>query len=406
MACSGNAPLDEADIAPATRVERSTSWVSTLATDVLECVTNALCGSLQTPALEAAPMPVGDLSLSDAKPGVEEARLSPVSVTQLQAPDRSAAWARESALFFDGVQLLTKVYRKLLNENTWPLAYIRVAEQPFSHAPILFLGPCDVDGWNVLSGAIEVAKLWGFAEAGEDTEMSTITRLRMAVCLLVSYKWNVGADVWPRYAYPFRDVKGVNHTLEMAHVANMFLEGPYRWPTDVEELNVLQDLVIDLEGTLISSIALWSPLVENAQILTEDRLRELQSIEGAGGGLEDGWAVLLSHRAVVAFFFRVTLLPEHGLFAYWSASGTLAGAFVICAILAIQMNAVGHEIAMKQFTREERKLAGAIIEAAHNASHSRAGDWLWSGSFESSRSWPPAQAVSRIAIRRLFISTR
>lgn len=273
-----------------------------------------------------------------------------------------------------------------------------------------FLGADDADGWDVVVGAIELARIWAldsttvYDALGDRLDVDT--RMRLAVCLGVAWKFQ--RSLYSIFQRQFVDEEEVRHTLELAFVAQQFMDpdearslGP--WPDAVVALAQLQAAQVHREVDLLLRCSLWSCLTQNPQALCEPMLEEMQ----ASGKLDGGRLTLLRHRALVPFFVRVALLPRRSLYsAYGGDAAQMASALMCCVMLCLEQPA--RRRVASCFDLAESHLAATLIAAAYEVvvdPHTRHASLLWDGCYGDAQ-WPLARFVSKGAIRRLYRATQ
>ena len=99
--------------------------------------------------LELRAMPVGEMPLVGKRPDSD----SPMSVIPSDEDDFARLLHAASAVLFD-------VYRKLIIRGVWRAKFAPVHQS--------LLQPACVDGWGVVVGSIELARLWGLEKATYD----------------------------------------------------------------------------------------------------------------------------------------------------------------------------------------------------------------------------------------------
>ena len=150
--------------------------------------------------------------------------------------------------------------------------------------------PC-VDGWNVIIGALELARAWGLSDGPEqlsdaalgEYELPLWVRMRMACCLNVAFKFQrCNYTCYPRR---FHDSENPSlyspHTEELAHIAFAFftLEEQSRFgewsETNQEAIRALYAEMLELEGKLVCTVSTFPLLAENVLVGTELCLQRL-----------------------------------------------------------------------------------------------------------------------------------
>ena len=316
---------------------------------------------------------------------------------------------------FCAMQTIALVYRRLVVSEKKLDDRFFIGEDAVCRNLSLLLGDPASDGWNVVMGAIELARIWGLCASTEfDAKKNALdfgTRMRLAVCLSVS--WKFARANYTNFDCPFVDPNGHRHTLELAYISQAFMlacevELYGIWPTNIESFTVLQVEQLDLELHLLLNRSIWSSLSENPQVLSELEIEELQK----SGVLKAGEHAVLIHRSLVPFFVRVLFLPRRGLYlVHGNDAHHVASAVLCCVMLCLCTSPIARKTAMYHFDPAERELACEIIDAARDAavdsneSLNESSTILWEGCY-GDLSWPLYRFVSKPAILRLHSSTR
>lgn len=332
--------------------------------------------------LELRAMPVGEMPLVGKRPDSD----SPMSVIPSDEDDFARLLHAASAVLFD-------VYRKLIKRGVWRAKFAPVHQS--------LLQPACVDGWGVFLGSVELARLWGLEKATYNkvtNRLDKSTRLRLAVCLNVSFKFAIGADRPARHVHIYVDADGNWHSLELAYLASVFLT-PEEKVMQHEWALHMQEAQLQLEKILITTMALGSCLMCNPCCIAEQRLETLCNTAST-----TAHARVL---AVLAFWVRVALLPKHGLYVtYGGNAEQLGNALLLCSMLAVDLNFDTFQLINSQFPYDQRLLASLLIDAAHEAATTFGNpDFdLWDFGFADG-GWPAARFVSKLSIRRLYRAT-
>lgn len=282
--------------------------------------------------------------------------------------------------------------RKLPAQDGWP-RLPPVAPKPASVRQLAttHLGHAATDGWNVVVGALELARIWALPDRGCGGEgglcardLARDTRMRLAVCLNVAWKFqraykSIFTPIFPDEASP-ADGPPLR-SYELAHIGFYFLFADEQdafgdWdPTNVEAVRRLYKELWTLEAELLCSVHTFPLLAENAQLEAEHRLQELFDAKLLGA---DRCMVL---RSLVPFFVQASV---HGLAA--ERGSTDASLYVelmaasdvrpsagglLCAALACVRAAGAHAAAMPAleavFDAEEIQLAWRLLDNALRA---------------------------------------
>ena len=339
--------------------------------------------------LDASAVVVSPMAILSSSPS---ARDSPTSVSTPfpdtrvdEHPPRDCA--RPSVLQLSA-HALTIIYDSLTTGRAWDASFMR---GPRSHhgrrrLATRHLNEDATDGWNVVIGALELARAWGIRKTSDVSPSSGIeahrldrnTRMRLAVCLSLSWKFQRSCNnFFPR---AFKDVGEVHgwpnvhdgHTRELAFVGYAFL-----FPSEqaafgsfseenIETVKQLYQTMLCLEVDLIKHAPTFSLLTDNVQVRAELLLeqlyvdREMTSVVG------------MSARSILPLFIRAALSSdtyeeltcdvEHG-------AGAIACAVCYCvAVAAVPYDA--HHNAMMgarhppRFDPAVRRTALALLQAA------------------------------------------
>ena len=153
------------------------------------------------------------------------------------------------------------------------------------------LSPPCVDGWNVIVGALELARAWAL-EGGTDRladaalgeyELPLWARMRMACCLTVAFKFQrCNYTCYPRRFYDHEDPSLFSpYTEELAHLGFAFLtlEEQARFgewsETNQEAIRALYAQMLALEGELVCTVSTFPLLAENVLACAELCLQRL-----------------------------------------------------------------------------------------------------------------------------------
>ena len=153
------------------------------------------------------------------------------------------------------------------------------------------LSPPCVDGWNVIVGAIELARAWGLEGGPErladavvgEYDLPLWVRMRMACCLNVAFKFQrSNYTCYPRRFYDRENPSLLSpHTEELAHIAFAFftLEEQSRFggwsETNELAIRALYAEMLELEGKLVCTVSMFPLLAENVLACTELCLQRL-----------------------------------------------------------------------------------------------------------------------------------
>lgn len=273
------------------------------------------------------------------------------------------------------------------------------------------------DGWNVVAGALELARAWAIRTTSDVDISSTSkphrldrnTRLRLAVCLNLSWKFQ--RSCCSCFMRTFRDIGEFHgwpdvvdgHTRELAYIGYAFLfpseQDAFGQFSDANRNRVqeLYQTMLKLEVELLTSVPSFSLLTDNVQMRAE-LLLETFYLEKKMTS-----AVSLSARSILPFFLRaaisngtyedLTLDVEHG-----------AQAIVCAASFCVAVSAPPSVCARHppRFETEVRQEALALLHAA--LVHS-SGAYLRHGCF-GDESWPTHVLVDEETLRRASVALR
>ena len=358
------------------------------------------------------------------------ARDSPTSVstsfphTQVgEAPPRDSA--RPSVLQLSA-HALTIIYDSLTAGRAWDASFMR---GPRSHhgrrrLATAHLHEDGTDGWNVVIGALELARAWAIRKTSDVSPSSGIeahrldrnTRMRLAVCLSLSWKFQRSCNNF--FAKVFKDVGEFHgwpdvhdgHTRELAFLGYAFLFpgeqavfGSFS-EENIETVKQLYQTMLCLEVDLIKNVSTFSLLTDNVQVRAElilERLymdRELTS------------AVGMSARSILPFFLRAALSSdtyeeltcdvEHG------AQALVCAACYCVAVAAVPHNDAHHD-AMgarhpPRFDPTVRRTALALLHASQlhsDATYQRHGCF-------GDAAWPNHVFVAEDTLRHAKVALR
>ena len=253
---------------------------------------------------------------------------------------------------------LTIIYDSLTMGRAWDASFMRGPRSRHGRRQLAtrHLAEDGADGWNVVIGALELARAWAIRTTSDVSPSSGIeahrldrnTRMRLAVCLSLSWKFQRSCNnFFPRV---FKDVGEFHgwpnvhdgHTRELAFVGYAFL-----FPSEqdvfgsfseknIESVKQLYQTMLTLEVDLIKHAPTFSLLTDNVQVRAELLLeqfyvdREMTSVVG------------MSARSILPFFIRAALSGdmyeeltcdvEHG-----------AGAIACAACYCVAVAAVPHD---------------------------------------------------------------
>ena len=263
---------------------------------------------------------------------------------------------------------LVFVYSELVNRKLWNSQYHSGEGKRVRALATRHLSHPSTDGWNVVAGATELAQAWAVdphdapRRADEGCELSKATRLRLAVCLSVSWKFErCQYTNFPRRFHSAEPTLFSPHTHELAYVGHAFLTleeqaqfGPWA-DSNVARIRALYNKMVALEADLLVSVNVMALLTRHAQVLAEYRLAAL--LDARVVDADAAMAV----RAIVPFF---RIVSQSGKSAPPSA-GALVCAAMLCMSVETTVRApVLHcgDTMRAQFTLEERRGARDLLK--------------------------------------------
>jgi hypothetical protein len=198
-------------------------------------------------------------------------------------------------------RFLAKAYEAMVTSNTWDTRFHRGRRQgdllcdeddetTVRSLATDYLARATTDSWSVLSGAIELARIWGLRyhvvqESYTATDdLGEPTRMRLATCLHVSWKFarslcsHMHRGFAPGPTSEARNAK----TLELAFVGYVCLRnheqdemGPWH-PRNTTQLRILQRRMQALETALVcGDVAVFPALNQNALVMAEWKIHDL-----------------------------------------------------------------------------------------------------------------------------------
>ena len=288
---------------------------------------------------------------------------SPVSV---EATFEVSDEQKRSLLPLTAATLLI-VYTELVRRRLWDCGFSNGRAQ--RRLAVRHLVQPATDGWNCVAGAIELANAWAFRRKEipetlpEGFEFPLETRLRLAVCLSVSWKFQRGTYSHFARAFPTAEPSLLGpHTHELAHVGYFFMTEPDQdefgaWSVEnVEAIRGLYDEMIAMEADLLVSVPIFALLTSHPQVQTEERAADLL----ARGVISADCATAL--RSLVPLFIYCTTGAQE------AAS---SGGLVCAALLALSVTSNPRAMATycpemyaAEFSEQERRTAWWLLRSA------------------------------------------
>jgi len=198
-------------------------------------------------------------------------------------------------------RFLTRAYECMVTSDVWDTRFhrgrrqgdLRCDEDDETTVRSLatdYLARATTDSWSVLSGAIELARIWGLRyhvvqeSYTVDDDLGEPTRMRLATCLHVSWKFarslcsHMPREFAPGPTSDSRNAK----TLELAFVGYACLRnheqdeiGPWH-PRNTVQLRILQRRMQALETALVcGDLAVFPALNHNALVTAEWKIHDL-----------------------------------------------------------------------------------------------------------------------------------
>lgn len=224
------------------------------------------------------------------------------------------------------------------------------------------------DGWTCVAGAIALANAWAFLSdeiprvIAVHFEFSLATRMRLAVCLSVAWKFHrATCSHFPRQFDSEEPSLLGPHTHELAYLGYVFMTLPEQdafggWSDEnIEAIRDLYDELTALEVDLLARVNVFSLLTETPLDHTEAR------------------AAALLARGVVTPDCAMAVRALAPLFTYCSsgAAGISGGALVCASVFALGVASnpkallrASPELMHTEFTREERIVAWGLLHSA------------------------------------------
>ena len=322
------------------------------------------------------PLPLGGL----ARPQEMGKRLkrsadSPVSVVHGCAANQEVLETHKQMLLPLTLATCLAVYSQLLGQQLWKASFSRgrrasrTDARPKDRTLVTrHLSAAGTDGWNVVAGAVQLAQAWALlaedipAELTGKYEYPIRTRLRLAVCLSVSWKFQrCNCSQFPRRFDTEPPSLLGPHTHELATLGYFFMTGDEQQAfggfhvDNAEAIRKLYDDMLEHEVDLLACTNVFSLLTDNVQVQAE------------------AWVGDLFERGVVTAEGSMATRSIVPLFIYCASEGRVltAGGLVCAALLALSTAThprakLAHSEAQvrAEFSQEERLEAWGLL---HNA---------------------------------------
>ena len=255
--------------------------------------------------------------------------------------------------------------------------------------------PC-TDGWNVIIGALELARVWGLTGGPErladavvgEYDLPLWARMRMACCLTVAFKFQrANYTCYPRRFYDSENPSLYSpYTEELAHLGFAFLtlEEQSRFgewsEANQEAIRTLYAEMLALEGELVCTVSTFPLLAENVLACTELCLQRLFDRHVRTD------EEVMTMRALVPFFLYATMGRTYEAFTALKKE-TSAGALACVAWYVASTPASGKPLFKHSktavrflFTTLERMWAVKILTAAADP-HKIVGQLMMMGAY-------------------------
>lgn len=299
---------------------------------------------------------------------------------------------------------LTLIYDSLVSSKAWDASFSRGPRRVHGERRIAtaHLDQIATDGWNVIIGALEIARMWAvrttstiMPQGNDPHRLDRNTRLRLAACLNLSWKFQRSCN--SHFPHRFKDIGeahgwpelSTGHTREMAHVAYGFFFASEQKAfggfseDNLDQIKALYNTMLALESDMVIKVPIFSLLTRNVQVETEDRL----------GAFYDQGALSseasMTARSIVPFFIRAAIAHDaYEELAVTGDEGADALACAACACVCVGTTLPAQESGGNrppEFSAEARRLALGLVQAALIASessyvrHGCFGDPAWAG---------------------------
>lgn len=351
------------------------------------------CGwFLDASAIVVTPMP------NPPSPPCHHARDSPTSVVVNIVEKSTPSMLQLSA------HALALIYDSLTSSRAWDASFSRGPRRAHGQRQLAtkHLDPVATDGWNVVIGALELAREWALrttstvkAEGHDPHRLDRNTRLRLAACLSVAWKFQRACHSY--FPHRFKDVGEFHgypnlydgHTRELAHVAYGFFFDSEQTAfggfheDNLDQVKALYQTMLMLEADLVGKVPIFSLLTDNVQVNAEDRLGALYD-EGALSS-----EASMAARSIVPFFVRAAIAHEaYEELTVAGGDGADALVCVACACVCVGTSIPAQDSGGNRppcFSAKARHLALGLVQAALLASessyvrHGCFGDPAWVG---------------------------
>lgn len=341
----------------------------------------------------------------------EKARTSPVSIEHHFGDSTPA---QKLAALPLATLSLSFLYSELVGHRLWNALFERggggcPGGPPVRTLATRHLSAPATDGWNVVAGATELAHAWGFqgmelpVDLEPDVDLPRHTRMRLAVCLSVAWKFERQlASHFPRRFYDDDNPSLPSpHTHELAYVGYAFMTDEERqdfggWREgNLQSIRALYYQMMTMELSLLTSVSVMALLTRNAQVVAEERIQAL--FDERVVGADEAMAI----RALVPFFVVASQDGRSGR----PTGGALACASMLCVRSTKAWLEQGRdeecELVMRSvFSPHERRAARALLH------HGRFPKALPSATLAlgcyNDRAWAAHECVHAMTLERAY----
>lgn len=222
---------------------------------------------------------------------------------------------------------LTLIYDSVTSIGAWDVSFTRGPRTCHGRRRLAtaHLHENGTDGWNVVVGALELARAWGIrknsdviisSSTSEPHRLDRNTRMRLAICLNMSWKFQRSCNNF--FSRTFKDVGEFHgwpelhdgHTRELAYIGYAFL-----FPGEQDAFGAFSDAnrdrakglyqtMLALEVELLTSVPVFSLLTDNVQMRAEILLEALYLNKKVTS------AVGMSARSILPLFLRAAISSE------------------------------------------------------------------------------------------------
>lgn len=287
----------------------------------------------------------------------------------------------------------------------------------------------DVDGWNVICGAVELARVWALKDASFCTRTDSLdrnTRAKLAVCLILSWKFqranmsHLACTFHTPLEEEDEDDDDFKHkkerekaSYELAYICfNFFFAdeqlefGPWSRKNQLRIME-LQTLLLEMEVELLCKVGVFTILTEHPQVAAEWRIDALFRAEVFDAVRS------MEVRALIPFFVRVAVFSKtydpdgsnsasEPLYTYMMRTPEMASdALTIASILCLSCSMWKNQNYVRGlctycFSEKEMELAKTLLTSALFLSTD---ELVRTGCFKQDSSWPLANSLELDVLR-------